>query len=126
MSYSPDQPRDQTGKWSSAGAAAGDHQAEQPRDASMRRVPGHGTLPRSKPIAMHNHAPSVGTGGGGGGGEGPRLSAAARDRIIRGKLVDQRHFGQYPTDAAPLRQAQARLASKLLDRAMQTTMNAKR
>ena len=90
------------------GSAVGDHQAEQPADANLRRVPGHGTLPRSAPVAMHNHAPSVGTGGGGGGGGGGgssggggggRLSAAARDRIIRQKGIDQRHFPNRGADA---------------------------
>ena len=67
---SPDQPRDNRGRWS-AGSASGDHQADA-RDPSDRRV-----------VTAHA-GPSVGT--------GPRLSAAARDAVIRGKMVDQTHF----------------------------------
>ncbi len=86
---------------SSGAAAVGDHQAVSP-SAMTRNVPGHGNLPRSKVVAMHEHHASVGTssGGGGGGsggtssggGQGGQLSAAARDRIIRNKATDQRHF----------------------------------
>jgi hypothetical protein len=54
------------------------------------------------PVTKHVQ-PSVGTssgggsGGGGSGGGGDRLSAAARDRIIRNKGIDARHFGQRGT-----------------------------
>ena len=76
MSYSADQPRDERGRWS-AGSASGDHQAEA-RDPSDRRV-----------VTAHAE-PSVGT--------GPRLSAAARDAVIRGKMVDQSHFSNRGPD----------------------------
>jgi hypothetical protein len=67
---------DQRGRFSSgsAAAAAGDHLAAMPADKSKRHVPGHGTVDRSVPVIR------------------PRLSAAARDAIIRGKLTDQTHF----------------------------------
>jgi len=89
-----------TGKFSS-GAASGDPAKEAP---ATRFVPGHGRVDRSKVVAKHAGTRSVGTGGGGGGGGGggdgsPRLSAAARDRIIRHKMIDQSHFPQRGADA---------------------------
>ena len=39
---------------SSGAAAVGDHQAVSP-SAMTRNVPGHGNLPRSKVVAMHEH-----------------------------------------------------------------------
>ncbi len=65
-------------------AAVGDHQ----KAVTPQRAP-------RLPTMHHAGQPSVGTGGGGGGGGGSgggRLSAAARDRIIRQKGIDQRHF----------------------------------
>jgi hypothetical protein len=68
---------------SSSAAATGDHLAVSP-SATTRNVEGR-NVPRSKPVTRHADAPSVGT-------EGPRLSAAARDAIIRGKGIDQRAY----------------------------------
>ena len=62
--------RDERGRFS-VGGAGGDHQAEA-RSPSDRRV-----------VVAHAQ-PSVGV--------GPRLSAAARDAVIRGKGIDVRHF----------------------------------
>jgi len=72
---------------SNSGAATGDHLAVSPSTAT-RNVPGHGNVPRSKPVARHANAPSVGTENSGG-----RLSEAARSNIIRGKAIDARHYG---------------------------------
>lgn len=79
----------------------------------MRKVPGHGLLPRSKPVAMHAGAESVGTSGGGGGDRiadphaggfasnskrkpGHMMTRAEQnavgDRTIRNKGVDQRAY----------------------------------
>jgi hypothetical protein len=54
---------------SSSAAEVGDHGKVSP-SATTRNVEGHGNLPRSKVIAKHNHADSVGTSTGGGGGGG--------------------------------------------------------
>jgi hypothetical protein len=72
---------DARGRFSSGSSATGDHQASQ----SVQRAPR---------LAVTRHdVPSVGT-------EPPRITLrpAARDRIIRGKLVDQTHR-PYRTDA---------------------------
>lgn len=128
MGFDPNQARDKDGKWT-AGASAGDHQAEQPRDQSMRRVPGHGTLPRSKPVAKHNGAESVGTSSGGGGSGGGLASNAKRrpkhmmtreeqnakgDRTVRNKGVDQRAYpyrGPEATAATDLMRPMAGLSA---------------
>lgn len=96
----PQQARDSKGKWTS-GAASGDHQAESP-SATMRNVPGHGMVPRSKPVAKHNGAESVGTSNGGTFASnanrrpGHMLTRAelnaVGDRTIRNKGVDQRSY----------------------------------
>ena len=81
---------DERGRFASGseGAAArGDHQAVSP-DATKRVVSGK-SVPREKVVTEHA-GPSVGTSSG-------RLSAAARDNIIRGKGVDARHYG-VPSD----------------------------
>jgi hypothetical protein len=67
---------DQRGRFASgsAAAASGDHLAAQPSDKSKRNVPGHGVVDRAVPVIR------------------PRLSQAARDAIIRGKMTDQTHF----------------------------------
>lgn len=77
---------DQRGRFSSgsAAAASGDHLAAMPSDKSKRHVPGHGVIDRSVPVVP-----------------GPRLSAAARDAVIRGKGIDQRAYPNrttVPTD----------------------------
>jgi hypothetical protein len=90
---------DERGKFASgsaSGAATGDHGAVSPSTA-RRNVPGHGTVARSKVVAMHSHTPSVGTssGGGGGGGDGGgggRLGLAAREKVALNRRVDQGHF----------------------------------
>jgi hypothetical protein len=85
---------DERGRFSSGSngaAATGDHQAVSP-STETRNVPGHGTVPRSKVIAKHAGAASVGTSSGGGGGGG-RYTEAAGARVIRQKAIDQRHFG---------------------------------
>ena len=90
-----------TGRFSSgsaSGAAVGDHGATSP-SVVTRNVPGHGTVRRSKVVAMHAHTPSVGTSSGGGGGSGGdgmlRLSAAARERVKLNRQLDESH---YPTE----------------------------
>ena len=109
---------DERGRFATkGGAATGDPSKE---NAQTRTVPGHGTLPRSKPVAMHNHAPSVGTssgggggggggrggGGGGGGGSGggsgsggggmgamkKKLKSAKDETIALHKQIDERHM----------------------------------
>ncbi|HVA17445.1 MAG TPA: hypothetical protein VMV59_06995 [Candidatus Dormibacteraeota bacterium] len=77
------QPRDDHGRWSAggSGSASGDHQAESP-NANTRNVSGQ-NLSRATVVTKHAGAASVGT---------SRLSAAARDSVIRGKATDQRHF----------------------------------
>jgi hypothetical protein len=90
----PNDAHDERGRFATKnGSATGDHQTES--NANTRRVPGHGVLPRSKVIAKHAGAASVGTssgGGGGGGGQGGggRMSAKA-ERIAMRQQVDQRH-----------------------------------
>jgi hypothetical protein len=81
---------------SASAAAVGDHSKTSP-SATTRNVEGHGNLPRSKVIAKHNHANSVGTstgGGGGGGGQGGGGGhmSAKQERIAMRKQVDQRHM----------------------------------
>ncbi len=88
---------DQRGRFSSgsAAAASGDHLAAMPADKSMRHVPGHGTVDRSVPVVP-----------------GPRLSAAARDAVIRGKGIDQRAYPNrttVPTDLIGSRIAPGKL-----------------
>ena len=83
----PNDRHDEKGRFasgSSDAAASGDHASVSPSTAT-RNVPGHGTVPRSKVVAKHAGAESVGT-------SSPRLSAGARDRIIRQKGTDQRLF----------------------------------
>lgn len=99
MGYDPGEARDDKGKWS-AGAAAGDHQAEQPRNKSLRKVPGHGLIARNAPVARHNGVESVGT-------DAPLLTQAARDLIIRNKAIDARH-GLLPGMRGPGNLSQAR------------------
>jgi len=78
-----EQPRDSRGRWANGGAAVGDHQAEQPANTALRNVPGHGILPASAPVAMHNGTPSVGV--------SPRLTRNARERVAIGRELDARH-----------------------------------
>lgn len=74
---------DERGRFSS-GSASGDHAAGSPSRVT-RNVPGHpGPIARSQVVARHSNTASVGT--------EPRLSAAARDSIIRGKFADQRAY----------------------------------
>ena len=103
MGNSPDQAESQDGKWT-AGASGGDHQAESPK-AETRKVPGHGTISRAAPVAMHNHTPSVGTGGGGSGGGGSggggrfrrrdvaaaKTKSAKQEMIAMRQQIDERH-----------------------------------
>jgi hypothetical protein len=114
---------DEKGRFASgsqSGAATGDHASVSP-DTATRNVPGHGNVPRSKVVAKHAGAASVGTssggGGGGGGGSGGRgiggsakpkfiatagglkpkqmstgLSGAAREKRALGIATDARHY----------------------------------
>ncbi len=82
---------DERGRFASgtAGAAAdGDHLRVSP-DTATRNVPGHGTVPRSQPVARHAGTPSVGT-------ERRRLTSAARERVELNRRVDESH---YPTES---------------------------
>ena len=87
---------DERGRFTSGASAAnaasarGDHLAQQPAAKDLRRVPGHGLIERSAPVAKHNGADSVGTNGNGGP---QRFSESARARVIRQKAIDARHYG---------------------------------
>jgi hypothetical protein len=87
---------DQRGRFSSgsASAAAGDHLAAMPSDKSKRHVPGHGTVDRSVPVIR------------------PRLSAAARDLIVRNKMIDQTHY-PVTTDATVADKTSGLIGSRL-------------
>ena len=106
---STDQPRDYHGRWTSGGSGSesGDHQTESPSTAT-RNVNGK-NVPRSKVVTEHA-GPSVGTDS----GQSSRLSQAARDRIIRGKGTDQRHYpnrGPEATGATDLMRPMAGLTA---------------
>lgn len=95
---------------SSSGAASGDHQSVSP-SPTHRNVSGQ-AIPRSRVIARHNGADSVGTGGNGSGGDGASFpvrarlkdfkgrqttrgpGAIARERVALNQRVDESH---YPT-----------------------------
>jgi len=97
---------------SASGAASGDHQSHSP-SPSTRNVAGQ-NLPRSRVVAKHNGADSVGTGGDGSGASSASPSfavraklkdykgrvtttgqtSAARERVEMNRDVDRRH---YPT-----------------------------
>ncbi len=62
---------------SESAARSGDHGATSP-STETRNVPGHGTVLRSKVVAMHGHQRSVGTSGGGGGGQSGGQSGGGR------------------------------------------------
>ncbi len=102
-----------TGEFSSGSdaAASGDHQGAQPANKDARNVPGHGTLPRSKPVAMHAGRQSVGTSGGGGGGGGSggggsgsggsgsikkKLKSAKDETVAMRQQIDERHYPTVP------------------------------
>ena len=75
---------------------------DQPRDENGRWA-SSGSM-GNQPVMSHANQPSVHT----------RLSAAARDRIIRGKAIDQRHFpnrGPEATAATDLGRPQAGLTA---------------
>ena len=84
------QQRDSRGRFAATGSAVGDHQAEQPSNPALRAVPGHGILPASAPVAMHNGTPSVGTMPPLRNGS-PRLTTNASERVAIGKALDARH-----------------------------------
>jgi hypothetical protein len=73
----PNPNHDRLGRFSSGDEAAanGDQLAAAPSDTSKRHVPGHGVVDRNVPVIP-----------------GPRLSRAARERIIANKATDQRRY----------------------------------
>jgi hypothetical protein len=89
---------DQRGRFASGNgaAASGDHLQAQPSNKNLRRVPGHpgGVVPRSKVVAAHNGADSVGVSNGVGAGTGGVRLSAKEEKIAMSKAVDAR---RYPT-----------------------------
>jgi len=106
MGYSPNQPRDDHGRFASGGGGSevGDHQAESP-STETRNVSGR-NIPRSQVVTRHGGAQSLGSEGSGSGGGGTvrldsanspstkrKLGTAKQDRLIQMRATDQRHFG---------------------------------
>jgi hypothetical protein len=94
------QPRDERGRWTSGGSGSetGDHLSESP-STETRNVAGM-NVPRSRVIAKHAGAESVGTApptvrldNANSPSTKRGLGSARQDRITQMRATDQRHFG---------------------------------